>query len=67
MFDAGKKRKSLGEIYKTIEDELRSQYAIGYVPIDQEHDGKYRKLEVKVDKKGLKVSVRRGYYAPERN
>ena len=31
MFDAGKKRKSLGEIYQTIEDELRSQYAIGYV------------------------------------
>ena len=67
MFDAGRKRKSLGEIYKTIEDELRSQYAIGYVPINQEHDGKYRKLEVKVAKKGLKVSVRRGYYAPDRN
>ena len=48
MFDAGKKRKSLDEIYQTIEDELRSQYAIGYVPINQEHDGKFRKLEVKV-------------------
>jgi Ca-activated chloride channel family protein len=47
MFDAGKKRKSLGEIYQTIEDELRSQYAIGYVPINQEHDGKVttRRLE----------------------
>jgi VWFA-related protein len=64
MFDAGKRRKSLGEIYQTIEDELRSQYAIGYVPVNQEHDGKFRKLEVKVDSKGLKVSVRRGYYAP---
>ena len=32
MFDAGKKRISLGEIYHTIEDELRSQYSIGYVP-----------------------------------
>jgi VWFA-related protein len=63
MFDAGKKRKSLGEIYQTIEDELRSQYAIGYVPINQEHDGKFRKLEVKVDTPGLKVSARRGYYA----
>jgi VWFA-related protein len=63
MFDAGKKRKSLGEIYQTIEDELRSQYAIGYVPINQEHDGKFRKLDVKVDTPGLKVSARRGYYA----
>lgn len=64
MFDAGKKRKSLGEIYQTIEDELRSQYAIGYVPINREHDGKFRKLAVKVQSPGLRVSVRRGYYAP---
>lgn len=64
MFDAGKKRQSLGEIYKTIEAELRSQYAIGYVPTNQEHDGKYRKLSVKVNSPGLRVSVRRGYYAP---
>ena len=64
MFDAGKHRKSLAEIYQTIEDELRSQYAIGYVPINQTHDGKFRKLAVKVDSSGLRVSVRRGYYAP---
>ncbi len=65
MFDAGKRRKSLGEIYQSIEDELRSQYAIGYVPTNQERDGKYRKLAVKVNQGGLKVSVRRGYYAPD--
>jgi VWFA-related protein len=64
MFDAAKKRTSLGEIYQTIEDELRSQYAIGYVPSDQERDGKFRKLAVKVDSPGLRVSARRGYYAP---
>jgi VWFA-related protein len=64
MFDAGRKRKSLGEIYQTIEDELRSQYAIGYVPINQVRDGKFRKLAVKVVSPGLRVSARRGYYAP---
>jgi VWFA-related protein len=64
MFNAGKKRESLGEIYQTIEDELRSQYALGYVPTNQEHDGKFRKLAVKVASRGLRVSVRRGYYAP---
>ena len=64
MFDTGKKKKSLAEIFQTIEDELRSQYALGFVPVNQEHDGKFRKLEVKVSPKGLKVSVRRGYYAP---
>lgn len=64
MFDAGKKRQSLGEIYKSIEDELRSQYAIGYVPINREHDGKFRKLSVKVNSPSFRVAVRRGYYAP---
>jgi len=64
MFDVSKKKQSLDEIYQTIADELRSQYAIGYVPINQEHDGKFRKLEVKVRAPGLRVAVRRGYYAP---
>ena len=64
MFNAGKKRASLSEIYKTIEDELRSQYALGYAPTNQEHDGKFRKLAVKVDSRGLRVTARRGYYAP---
>jgi VWFA-related protein len=64
VFDAGRKRAPLNEIYQTIEDELRSQYALGYVPANQEHDGKFRKLAVKVDEPGLRVSVRRGYYAP---
>jgi VWFA-related protein len=64
MFDAGKKRMSLGEIYQSIGDQLRSQYSIGYVPSNQARDGKFRKLEVKLDKSGLRVSVRRGYYAP---
>ncbi len=64
MFDAGKKRISLGEIYHTIEDELRSQYSIGYVPVNQAHDGKFRKLTVRLHSPGLRVSARRGYYAP---
>jgi VWFA-related protein len=61
-FDANK--KTLAEIYRTIEEELRSQYSLGFVPADQKHDGKFRKLRVKVRQKGLKVAVRRGYYAP---
>jgi VWFA-related protein len=64
MFDASRKRLSLGEIYRTIEEELRSQYAIGFVPANQEHDGKFRRLDVKVKSAGMRVSVRRGYYAP---
>lgn len=62
-FEAGKK-KTLDEIFQTIEEELRSQYSIGFAPFNAAHDGKFRKLEIKVRRKGLRVAVRRGYYAP---
>jgi len=62
MFQVGKKL-SLKEIFQIIQDEMRSQYALGFVPTNREHDGKFRKLEVKVAPKGLRVQTRRGYYA----
>jgi Ca-activated chloride channel homolog len=47
--------------------ELRNQYVLAYSPSNQEKDGKYRKVEVKIDQpKGLpplKVRWRTGYYA----
>jgi VWFA-related protein len=65
MFQVGKKL-SLQEIFKTIEDEMRSQYALGFVPSNRVYDGKFRKLEVKVTQKGLSVRTRKGYYASHR-
>lgn len=62
VFDAGKKT-SLSKIFQTIEDELRSQYALGYVPSDAKRDGGFRKLQVKVRRSGLRVQARKGYYA----
>ncbi len=62
MFQVGKKL-SLSEIFQIIQDEMRSQYALGFVPSNREHDGKFRKLEVKLAPKGLRVRTRRGYYA----
>jgi VWFA-related protein len=62
MFQTGKK-KPLHEIFTTIEEELRSQYALGYVPTNRARDGAFRKLEVKVHTKGLRVRARKGYYA----
>jgi VWFA-related protein len=48
--------------------ELRNQYVLAYSPANQSKDGKYRKVEVKVNgPKGvpdLKVRWRLGYYAP---
>jgi Ca-activated chloride channel family protein len=57
-------------IARKIGIELRNQYVLAYTPTDQQRDGKYRKVEVKL--KGpaglsdLKARWRSGYYAPNR-
>jgi Ca-activated chloride channel homolog len=56
--------QSLSEIYDKILDELRSQYVLGFVSSNGDHDGRFRKLEVEVRHRGYKVRHRRGYYAP---
>jgi Ca-activated chloride channel family protein len=52
-----------------IHAELRSQYVLGYMPTNQAHDGKWRKIRVKLDApEGLPkliVHAREGYYAPK--
>jgi VWFA-related protein len=52
----------LGDAFKQISNELRSQYSIGYSPTDPKHDGSFRKIEIKA--KDYKIQARKGYYAP---
>jgi VWFA-related protein len=40
-------------------------YTVAYVPKDQNYDGKYRKLNIKVDSPKVKLDYRRGYYAED--
>jgi len=56
------KVEDLGESFVQIGTELRNQYFIAYTPTAAP-DGKYRKIEVQVDRKGLVVRTRKGYYA----
>jgi VWFA-related protein len=44
--------------------ESRSHYLIGYDPGSIPQDGRFRKIEVRLRRKGLVVRARRGYYAP---
>ncbi len=50
-----------------IHSELRNQYILGYVPTNKAHDGKWRKIQVKLDPPPglpkLAVHAREGYYA----
>ena len=54
---------TLDKIFTAIQDEMRSQYAIGYTPTNGSKDGGYRKLEIRTADKSLKVQARKGYYA----
>ncbi len=58
----------LPDVAAKIGIELRNQYVLGYTPSNQEKDGKYRKVQIKlVQPKGLpplRAFWRLGYYAP---
>ena len=58
----------LADVSTKIGIELRNQYVIGYRPKNPGHDGKWRKIKVKLlPPKGLpplKVYAKTGYYAP---
>lgn len=55
--------QDLGPAFDEIARELASQYSIGYYPTNTKHDGKFRKVEVKVSKPGLVARTKNGYYA----
>lgn len=50
--------------FQEIADELRTQYSLGYTPLNTKHDGSFRKIQLKVRDREYKVQARRGYYAP---
>lgn len=55
---------SLPAAFAKIAAELRTQYAIGYYPIDRQRDGSYRKIKVTTTRKNTSVRARPGYRAP---
>ncbi len=57
------RKHTLDQIFKELQDEMRSQYAIGYTPANDTKDGSYRKLDIKLSNKDLKAQARKGYYA----
>lgn len=56
--------KDLRKIYDRILDELSAQYVLGFRSDDGRHDGRYRKLKVRLKRKDLKIRHRDGYYVP---
>ena len=55
----------LAGVYKSIGQELSSQYALGYTSTNQRRDGTYRRVIVRVvDRANAQPRTRAGYLAP---
>jgi VWFA-related protein len=63
LIDVGNNGKKLEAAFQQIEDELRTQYVATYTPSNTKLDGSFRKLAVECRGDGMKVQVRKGYYA----
>lgn len=57
------KLEDLDSAFKEIVEELASQYSIGYYSTNAKHDGKFRKVEVKLSRPDLVVRTKKGYFA----
>jgi VWFA-related protein len=57
------RKNSLEDIYNTIQQEMRSQYAAAYTPTNPAKDGTFRRIELRAKNKDTKVQVRKGYYS----
>ncbi len=58
--------KDLDEAYDKIAAEIRGQFTLGYLSTNTKADGAWRKVEIKVNRPGVKVRTRQGYCAPYR-
>jgi Ca-activated chloride channel homolog len=58
--------KSLDVVYDKVIAEIRAQYTLGYLSTNDKLDGTWRKVDIKVGRKGAgdyRVRSRKGYYA----
>jgi len=59
-----KNTNDLGDGLRRISEELSSHYVLTYSPTNENFDGKYRNVTVKVTRAGdFRIRARRGYYA----
>lgn len=50
---------------RRISDDMHGYYMLTYVPKNEDYDGRFRRINVKLNKPNLEVQTRRGYYAVE--
>ena len=57
------RKMTLQDAFSELQNEMRSQYAIGYTPSNANKDGTFRRIEIHTNNKDWKVQARKGYYA----
>jgi VWFA-related protein len=62
LFEVSKK-ETIDQIYSQIQQELRNQYILGYVPDESPRGADYHKIHLVTKPKDLTVQARDGYYA----
>jgi len=50
--------------FDRIQRDNSSYYVLGYYPANERRDGRFRKIEVRVNRPGVEVHYRKGYAAP---
>jgi len=50
--------------FERIAEDLRHQYLLAYPSDDKKHDGTWREIKVVVDRPGVSLTNRKGYFAP---
>jgi Ca-activated chloride channel family protein len=58
-----KRIQDLENAYQQVAVELRTSYSLAYTPMDARRNGSWRKIEVRVDRRGALVRTRPGYFA----
>jgi Ca-activated chloride channel family protein len=58
--------QALRDAFAEVANELGHQYTISYRPVNKARDGKWRTLEVKVNREDAVVRTRKGYRAPKK-
>jgi VWFA-related protein len=52
------------QVFRGVQQDTSLYYLLGYHSSNPARDGRYRRITVRVNRPGLKLDFRRGYYAP---
>ncbi|HLW53357.1 MAG TPA: VWA domain-containing protein [Candidatus Angelobacter sp.] len=55
----------LGEVFDRVQRDTTAYYVLGYTSNNPVRDGRYRRIQVKINRAGLNAEFRKGYYAPK--